>query len=101
MMTLTLTLTCWQRYDGLHANMGILCARDQSDGEYYRRSLVFPFLVKAHYYFVFLSVNPELQERLAVEISDTLKGEQPNYDNTKNKNLPLVNGFLMEVLRLW
>jgi cytochrome P450 len=51
--------------------------------------------------FYVLGTNPELQERLAIEISDTLKGEQPNYDNTKEKNLPLVNGFLMEVLRLW
>jgi hypothetical protein len=51
--------------------------------------------------FYVLGTNPDLQERLVQEIADALTGEKPNYDNTKAENLPLVNGFLMEVLRLW
>jgi len=48
----------------------------------------------------YLSINPDVQKELARELDERLQGRKPSIEELHHSNMPVLNGVLMEALRL-
>ena len=51
--------------------------------------------------FYALSINPEVQDRLAKEIDEKLQGKEPNFEDIAASKMPYLNAVVYETLRMY